>query len=70
MLPETVTTSDLARLFNVTPKTIAEWVKSGLLARLAQGKFDLVASVRSFARHMWDRDDGAALGRTAAFTSP
>jgi hypothetical protein len=41
-----------------------------LLARLAQGKFDLVASVRSFARHMWDRDGGAAVGRTVAFTSP
>ena len=62
MLLETVTTSDLARLFNVTPKTIAEWVKSGLLTRPAQGQFDLVASVRSFVRHMWDRDGGSHSG--------
>jgi hypothetical protein len=38
-----------------------------MVARLAPR---FVASVRSFARHMWDRDGGAAVGRTVAFTSP
>ena len=47
-----VPTRDLARLLNVSLKTIATWAASGVVVRVGYGKYDLAGSIQGFARHM------------------
>jgi len=47
-----LSTSQLARLLNVTTKTIVAWASAGVVKRIAHGRYDLALSVQGFARHM------------------
>ena len=59
-----VPTRDLARLLNVSSKTIAAWASAGIVVRAGYGKYDLALSIQGFAKYMREivekRGDGAA----------
>lgn len=61
---ETVSTAELARILNVTPKTIAAWLQAGIVAKVSHGKYGVRATLESYALHMQQRERGAigALG--------
>jgi phage terminase Nu1 subunit (DNA packaging protein) len=50
-MPESVSTSEMSKLFAVSGKTIAAWAKAGIVTRVAHGRFDLAASIQAFAKH-------------------
>jgi phage terminase Nu1 subunit (DNA packaging protein) len=50
-LPSEVSSAELAALFNVTTKTVAQWARDGIAVRTKYGRFDLAQSVQAFARH-------------------
>ena len=52
MQSRTISTADLAHLLVTTPKTIATYAGLGVVKRRGRGKYDEVASVRGFAKHM------------------
>ena len=60
MQSRTISTADLANLLATTPKTIATYAKAGVVKRRGRGKYDEVASVRGFAKHMRARPKGAS----------
>jgi len=47
-----INTRDLARLLDVSSKTLSAWAVDGIVTRLAHGKYDLTRSVRGFVQHM------------------
>jgi phage terminase Nu1 subunit (DNA packaging protein) len=68
MIPKTVSTAELASLLDTTPKTVAEYAKSGVVTRASRGRYAFAASLRGFAKHMRTRPKGgeAAAGAVAA----
>jgi phage terminase Nu1 subunit (DNA packaging protein) len=50
-LPREVSSAELAALFNVTTKTVAQWARDGIVVRTKYGRFDLAQSVQGFAGH-------------------
>jgi phage terminase Nu1 subunit (DNA packaging protein) len=46
-----ISTAEAAELFDVTRKTIAEWAKSGVMVKLAHGKYDLKQSLKNWAAY-------------------
>ena len=58
--------ADLANLLATTPKTIATYAKLGVVKRRGRGKYDEVASVRGFAKHMRARPKGASATSSVA----
>ena len=61
-----ISTADLANLLATTPKTIATYAKLGVVKRRGRGKYDEVASVRGFAKHMRARPKGASATSSVA----
>jgi phage terminase Nu1 subunit (DNA packaging protein) len=54
----TVTTSELARLLGVTPKTVAELAKGGIIERAGRGRWLLEASVSGYCQHLREQAAG------------
>jgi hypothetical protein len=42
------TTVELAEIFSVTPKTICEWAKSGIMEKTSYGKYNLKNCLRNW----------------------
>jgi hypothetical protein len=57
-------------LLDTTPKTIATLVNSGVLTRLAHGKFDLVEAVRAALRHARDRSGSTVAASVGSERAP
>ena len=56
-----ITTGDLAKLFDTTPKTVADLAKRDIIASAGgRGKWQLEASVTGYVRHL--REEAAARG--------
>ena len=51
-MTDKITTDALAKLFDVTPKTIADLAKRGVIQRASRGRWLLEASVSSYCRHL------------------
>jgi phage terminase Nu1 subunit (DNA packaging protein) len=66
---ETVNATELADLLSVSRKTIAEWAASGIVVRVAHGKYNLRESVRGFAKHMRERGPAGDATAVAAVAS-
>ena len=66
MQSRTISTADLAHPLATTPKTIATYAKLGVVKRRGRGKFDDVASIRGFAKHMRARPKGASATSSVA----
>lgn len=66
MQSRTISTADLAHLLATTPKTIATYAKLGVVKRRGRGKFDDVASIGGFAKHMRARPKGASATSSVA----
>jgi len=56
-MAEIVSAAELAKVLGVTRKTIAEWVFRGLVVKVAHGRYDLRASVRTYIRYLRARRD-------------
>lgn len=50
-LPQTVTTTEISKLFAVSAKTISLWANAGIIVRVERGRFNLAKSIRGFAQH-------------------
>ncbi|HZZ24107.1 MAG TPA: hypothetical protein VFE60_16680 [Roseiarcus sp.] len=61
-----ISTRDLARLLETTPKTVAAWARDGLIERASQGKYPLVASVRAVLRRQRQRTGSAVAGQVGS----
>jgi hypothetical protein len=46
-----ISTSEAAEVFDVTGKTICEWSKSGIMVKLAHGKYDLKESLQNWVAY-------------------
>ena len=45
------TTTELAEILGVTPKTICEWAKTGIMENVSYGKYNLKNSLRNWAEY-------------------
>jgi phage terminase Nu1 subunit (DNA packaging protein) len=50
-LPQTVTTTEMSKLFGVSGKTVAAWATAGIIVRVGRGKFNLAKSISSVLKH-------------------
>jgi hypothetical protein len=66
MQSRTITTDDLAHLLATTRKTVAVYAKAGVVKRRGRGRYDEVASVRGFAKHMRAVPKGVSATATVA----
>jgi phage terminase Nu1 subunit (DNA packaging protein) len=66
MLPELISTRDLARLLDTTPKTVAAWAQDGVIERASQGKYPLVASVHAVLRRQRQRAGSTVAGQVGS----
>lgn len=63
MTDDEITTGRLAALLDVTPKTIADLAKGGIIERAGRGRWLIEASVRGYCQHL--REQAAGRGGNA-----
>ena len=63
--PAGVPVATLAKLFNLTPRRVWQLAREGIIPRGARGRYDLVACVQAYVRHLQNASRGRAPADTA-----